>query len=767
MAGQDVSRAFAEYADAKDDAVPINAAIVGGGQGCRSILEMAQSDMLGRFRMRILGVADVDPEGVGVRCARELGIATVTSDYRKLFEIPDLQVIIELTGDESVRDEIERSRPRDVRLIDHFGARLFWEVHQAEEAIIRQRMEMQSHVEAERERIAAILDSIPDEIVVLNKEMAIEDANSSFLKNNACSIDDIRGMRCYEVEQQIRGECQVAVGNCPFFIAMIEGRPTSLVRKYFGTNGETRYASIVGAPLRDQGDRVVGMLEITRDITDRIRLERTLETTEVHLQQLMEQAPLATWAKNQSGQYLDANSAACRMFGTTKKELLGKTDLELFSRDVANRLREGDHEVWASRTSVSMDTELFIHGRRVFLSTLKFPFLDTDGRPTAVCGLSQDVTAQKRAEKQLRETREYLQNILDNSPVIITTADLDDNIVSFNRGAERSLGFSADEVIGQPVKTLYGDPSKREEFLSTVMSGRAVQDYTFDLVRKDGTPLTVSLTISQLTDSAGQRIGTVSIAKDISHRKALMTQILQSERMAAVGRLASGVAHEINNPLAIISEIAGFLQELAEDTSEAGRQELLHEIDVGLPKIRTQIKRGRDITHRLLRFARKREVQIEYGHVDVALREILFFLEKESRLAGVKIHREWDPDLPEVALDETQLQEILMNLTRNAIDALGAQGGGNIWLRAKEEKGKVVVSVEDDGPGIDESIRDRLFDPFTSTKSIERGTGLGLSICYAIVKRCDGEIRVASEPGEGATFTVILPAHYPDSQKSA
>jgi len=744
-----------------DSATPTNAAIVGGGIGCKSILEMVQGDTLGRFRMRVLGVADVDPDAVGIQYARELGVPFVTTDYRELYDIPGLRVIIELTGDDAIRDEIERTRPRHVRLIDHYGARLFWEIHQAEEAIILQRTEMQKKVEAERERIAEILDSIPDEIVVVDTEMQIQDANSSYLRNNNCSLDDIRGLNCYEVEQGIRGECQVAVGNCPFFEVMKHGRPTSLVRKRFGKSGETRYASIVGAPLRDREGRIAGMIEIIRDITKRIRLEETLAATEVHLRQFMEQSPLATYAKNHAGQYTDVNPAACALLGKSKEQLLGKTDLELFPRDTAEKLREGEHEVWHKHGSVAMETQLRIGDRRIFLSTVKFPILDNQGRPTALCGLSQDVTAQKEAERKLRETREYLQNILDNSPVIIITTDTEDRIASFNRGAERSLGYRAEEMIGKPVTVLYRDPSRREEFLKLIEDGKSVQDYSFELVCKDGTLLPVSLTLSQLLDSSGRMIGTVGMSKDISHRKALMAQILQSERMAAVGRLASGVAHEINNPLAIISEITGFLSELVEDESQGRRTELVEELKEALPKIGKQIQRGRDITHRLLKFARKTEMWIEHADVSAALKEILPFLERECRLAGIAVHRNIQPDLPQVAIDETQLQEILMNLTKNAIDALASKGGGNIWLEAREEQAKVVISVTDDGPGIDDSVRDRLFDPFVSTKSLRQGTGLGLAICYAIVKRCDGEIRVASEPGRGATFTVFLPALNP------
>jgi two-component system NtrC family sensor kinase len=231
--------------------------------------------------------------------------------------------------------------------------------------------------------------------------------------------------------------------------------------------------------------------------------------------------------------------------------------------------------------------------------------------------------------------------------------------------------------------------------------------------------------------------------------------------MAAVGRLASGVAHEINNPLAIISGITGFLEELAGDEEVDQSAQVMRELRETLPKIQTQIKRGRDITHRLLQFARKTEMSIEHADVSAALREILPFLEKECRLGGIAIHVDIQPNLPKIALDETQLQEILMNLAKNAIDALGGVGGGNLWLEAHEEEGKVLISVRDDGPGIDETIRDRIFDPFASTKSVKQGTGIGLAICYAIVKRCDGEIRASSEPGEGACFEVLVPAQQP------
>ncbi|MBW1808496.1 MAG: PAS domain S-box protein [Deltaproteobacteria bacterium] len=740
---------------------PLNAAIVGGGKGCVSILKMVEGDELGRFRMRVLGVADPDQNAQGIRYAIESKVPVVTSDYHELYKIPDLDFIIELTGLYEVRDEIERSRPRNLRLIDHFAARLFWELHQSEEAVIRQRTEMREQVEAERERIAQILDSIPDEIVVIDNEMVIRDVNSNFLRNNKLAIDDVRGSHCYDIDQHIRGECQVAVENCPFSTVMKDRKPTSLVRKHFNEEGQTLYASIVGAPLVDRNGNVVGMIEMTRDITTRIQLEQALSASEVRLQQYVERAPLAIYVKNRAGQYIDVNPAACSMFGKEKTDIIGKTDLEIFDREAAEKMRSGDRQLWHERNSVSEDFEVEFGSQRVFLSTVKFLILEESGDPTALCGFSIDITAQKEAENKLNETSDYLQQMLDNSPVIIITTDMDTKIVSFNAGAEKCLGYKASEVIGQPAALFYRDPSKREDLMRMVKSGNAVRDYSYELLKKDGTLLPVSITLSQLKDASGKMIGTVGMSKDISHRKELMSQILQTERMAAVGRLGSGVAHEINNPLAVIAEVAGYLNDMVELGLDADKVNLVDELKEGLPKIINQVKRGREITRRLLSFARKTEARVDMADVNASLDEILPFLEKEARFAQTIIHRDYQPDLPRAAVEEMQLQEVFINLITNALHALANQASGNIWLKTRLEKGKVIISIRDDGPGIDDSVRDRLFDPFVTTKPTGKGTGLGLSICYSIVKRYDGEIRVVSEPGQGTTFRVILPTQNP------
>jgi two-component system NtrC family sensor kinase len=289
-----------------------------------------------------------------------------------------------------------------------------------------------------------------------------------------------------------------------------------------------------------------------------------------------------------------------------------------------------------------------------------------------------------------------------------------------------------------------------------VLSEGSVQEYETIHYRKDGVFVPVSLTMSRLTDSDGRTIGTVGISRDISQRKALMSQVMQAERMAAVGRLAAGVAHEVNNPVAVIGEVVGYVQDLLEQDPSIRSPELLQEIREGLPTIQKQVQRCRSVTQRLLAFSRKSVVTIDTADLNAAVDEVLPFVEKEAFFGRVSIHRALAADLPRAQIDEMQLQEVFINLVNNAIQAIGKRGWGNIWVATGMREGRLVVEVRDDGPGIHDEVKDHLFDPFVTTKPAGQGTGLGLSICYGIVKRHDGEITVESKPGAGATFRVLL-----------
>jgi PAS domain S-box-containing protein len=715
-------------------------------------------DILGGFRMSIVGVADINLEASGVRCAREMGIEWVTTDYRDLYTIPNLDLIIELTGSDKVRNELERTRPHHVKLIDHFSARLFWELHKAEEEIIEQRNLLRLQVESERERIAQIFDSIPDEVVVVDTTMVVQHANATFLKHHDITLDEVRGRHYYNVSEQLRGKCDISKVNEAFHHVLNEKGPHSIVCKYFDPNDEARYMAIEVAPLLNLNGSITGMIEMTRDISRRILLEEELKATEVQLKKFMELAPLATYVKNRQGQYIEVNRATCTLLGRNKREIVGKTDEELLPKKAARVMRTGDQDVLQAQKQVSIEAEVLLDGNPVFLSTTKYPVLDAKGEVSAVAGLSKDVTTQREIEAELIRTREYLQNILDNAPLMVVTTDLDARIVSFNRQAEASLGYEAKEVIGKPMAMLFGSPQEWEMLARRVEQGNTVQDHSFGLC-KDGGQMTISITLAQLKDNAGHMIGMVAMSRDVTQRQALINQVIQSERLAAVGRLAAGVAHEINNPMAVIAEISGYLLDVVEAGPTEKQRLLDKEMLEGLPKIAAQVRRCRSITSRLLRFAHKSEVRTEVADVSESLDEILPYLEKQARLAGVQIHRRLNTELPKVSIEDLQLEEVLINLITNAIHAMHPRGYGNIWLFSAHKNSRVILTIKDDGPGIAEEVKDRLFDPFVTTKPVGQGTGLGLSICYGIVKFHHGEILVESEPGNGAIFQIILPVY--------
>jgi two-component system NtrC family sensor kinase len=744
---------------------PLIAAIVGGGPACEAILRMVKEDSLGSLRMSIAGVADRHADAPGVRYARRSGVPLITTDYRDLFSIPDLGLIIELTGSDRLRDELESDRPRHVRLIDHFGARLFWELHQAQQKIMEQGNLLRQQVETERERIAQILDSIPYDIVVVDTELAVQHVNATFLNQRGVRLEDVRGNSYYDVCDGVRGECEPVQASTAKEVLNTKAA-RSLVRKCFDANGETRYFAIDFAPLLNPDGSLEGMIEMTRDISHRILLEEDLKAAEVQLKRFMELAPLATYVKDRRGQYIEVNRATCTLLGREKSEIIGKTDEELLPMAAAKVMRTGDQDVLHFQERISFDAEVLLGDKPVFLSTVKYPVLDVGGKASAVAGLSKDITAQRKTEAELIRTRAYLQNILDNAPMMVVTTDLDGRVVSFNRHAEACYGYEAVEILGKSVSMLCGSPEEWEPLSRRVEKGGIVQEYETIPLRKDGRPMVIALTLAPLKDNDANMIGTVCLSRDISQRKALMDQVIQSERLASIGRLAAGVAHEINNPMAVIAEIAGYLDDLVAEGPPVKRRRLDRELQEGLPKITAQIKRCRSITSRLLSFARKRQTPMEVADVNSALDEILPFLGKEARLAGVQIHRRFNIDIPLVRIEDLQLEEILINLIRNAIHSMSPRAYGNIWLFATQKERNVILTVKDDGPGIDRQVMDRLFDPFVTTKPVGQGTGLGLSICYGIVKHHGGEIQVESEPGQGTSFRVVLPVHHQALQRA-
>ena len=239
-------------------------------------------------------------------------------------------------------------------------------------------------------------------------------------------------------------------------------------------------------------------------------------------------------------------------------------------------------------------------------------------------------------------------------------------------------------------------------------------------------------------------------------------QKIEAGKLTSVGELASGIAHEINNPIAIMVEEAGWLSDLLND-EDLGNPQNLEEFRRALNQIKAQGGRCKDITHKLLFFAKKTDSRVREVQINDIIEEIVNISEERAKENNVKILTQLDPELPKVAASPSEMQQVLQNLINNAIDAIGS-GGGNIEITSRLIGEYVTIDVADTGQGIPNELINRIFDPFFTTKPVGKGMGLGLSICYGIIKKMGGDITLNSSVGTGTTFHVHLPVPKSENQ---
>jgi two-component system NtrC family sensor kinase len=244
----------------------------------------------------------------------------------------------------------------------------------------------------------------------------------------------------------------------------------------------------------------------------------------------------------------------------------------------------------------------------------------------------------------------------------------------------------------------------------------------------------------------------------VKKEEMMSQQVIETGKLASVGELAAGIAHEINNPVAIMIEEAGWVGDLLEEEDLDGSDNK-EELFRALNQIKIQGRRCKEITHKLLSFARKTDSRIVEISVTKMLTEIAYLSSQRAKYSNVEIKTSFEENLPPVPASETEMQQVFLNLVNNALDAM-EKTGGNITLGAKQAGNHIIVTVSDNGPGIADANIARVFDPFYTTKPVGKGTGLGLSICYGIINKIGGDINVHSTKGEGATFEIRFPINH-------
>ena len=392
-----------------------------------------------------------------------------------------------------------------------------------------------------------------------------------------------------------------------------------------------------------------------------------------------------------------------------------------------------------------------------------YPIFDEDGEVVQMIEYCLDITDRKRMDVELRVAKEkaeaasyakgaYLESILENTSDLIVTSDTSGKIVSFNRGAEAVLGYDRQAVIGRHASMLFVDPDDRKRLVETVKAGGTVSGcHARYAHHKRPRVVDVHLTLTQLRDEDGTEVGFVGIGSDVSEQRRLQEALIQSEKMAAMGKLAASVAHEINNPLTgILTFAEAAMDEAPEDQTSRGDLEII---------VRETL-RCRRIVRDLLDYSRLEKPKRTKMSINQVVERSLTLIRGQAPFRDVSFDLAFSDELPEVEVDVGQMQQLFLNLIINAADAMGHRGKITIRSQSLEDDRMVQVFVADEGCGIAPDKLDRIFDPFYSTKG-EQGNGLGLNVVQSIVAQHGGNVRVETEMGRGTTFFVCLPASSP------
>ena len=621
----------------KQAKVILNTAIVGGGKACYNLLKLMDKDRSARLRLKILGVSDIRSDSPGFLLAKKMNLFTST-DFRQLMGLQGLNLIVELTGSNRVVEEISRIKPSTVSLIDHVGIRLLWDLIQSEVEKDELERKWQRYLESVRKQSKLVPDSLPYRIMVVNLDKTIETVNQTFLSAYHLTEDMIRGKHCYELRNSLGRPCHAYYGSgCYIDDRLDELKSKGLIstyEEYQDESGESRFDVITLAPIYNEDGEIVQILEASRDVTDRIRLE-----------------------------------------------------------------------------------------------------------------------------KEAQKSNTFLQNVIQSTVDGIVVVDTKGNVMIFNEGMERLTGFTAEEIINRGHLSSFYPINVARENMKKMRSDEhgppgKLNPTSMTITTKDGSDIPVTLSASIITIE-GNEIGSVGIFTDMREvlhmRKELEDahlQLVQSEKIASVGRMAAGVAHEINNPL---SGIMIYAELLKEDLKKNAKH--LDDIQV----IIDQTLRCKKIVAELLEFSRQSVGNVISFDLAELIRKSLNLLVNQALFQDIRVTENIEKDLPVMIGDMGQLQQVFTNLFINAADAMTGKGELSVEAEFDESKGHFLIKISDTGPGIPEGLRDKIFDMFFTTKPVGKGTGLGLSITKNIIQLHGGDITVYSPPRGGTSFLIELP----------
>jgi two-component system NtrC family sensor kinase len=467
---------------------------------------------------------------------------------------------------------------------------------------------------------------------------------------------------------------------------------------------------------------------------------------------------------------ITCNDVFLREYGVSLVEAIGSTCYELTRRrnTPCAASPEACPLLSAAETGEPsmMDFEYSTNGETIDLECTATPLKDENGKVSRVIHVIRDITHRKRIEEKLRETNQelsisltFMRNLINSSVDAIIASDLTGRILVFNEAAQGITGYSEEEAFHQiDIRDIYtGDGAKdiMKKLRSNDLGGKGkLKSLECNLLHKDGSSIPISLSAA-IVYEGNKEVSTCGFFYDLREKKAMeaeldktRVQLLQAEKMASIGKLAAGVAHQLNNPLSGITLFAHILTEEYDLDDNALS-------DVG--RILANAERCRDTVKELLKFARQTAYEIKPADLNQALQRALFLLENQALFQNIRIEKQFAPDLPMVPADIQQLGHVFMNIILNAADATDGNGRITVRTSLSTDKKNVLVEISDTGPGIEPEDLAHLFEPFFTTKEEGKGTGLGLSVAYGVIENHDGQISARNLKEGGACFTIELP----------
>ena len=358
----------------------------------------------------------------------------------------------------------------------------------------------------------------------------------------------------------------------------------------------------------------------------------------------------------------------------------------------------------------------------------------------------------KRTHDELKASEIKYRNLFESSRDTILMIDDKTRIIEINDAGIKLFGFNdrKEALSIESYYMLFWDARDASHFHDDILNNGFVQGTEFNMVNREGNKLTVMVSASKRLSDDGRFTGIEAILRDISEKRRAEKYLAQTEKLASIGELASGVAHEINNPLGVIKCYANLMSKATDMDSQQSK-------DIQI--IRKHTDQCQSVVSSLLSFAKTPEPNKTRSQIHMVIDDILSVLEHQMSKGSISVERQYDSRIQELIVDESMIKQVFMNLLLNAIQAM-PQGGLIVVQSSLDDQDNVItISITDTGIGIPEKYIERIFDPFFSTKDAGKGTGLGLSVSYGIVKQHNGKITAYSDPGKGSTFAVLLPAN--------